>query len=212
MFQPGGRFRAINIPLKNLIASAFGVFRRPLPDFQLVGAPDWIKSERFDITVKAMEGERQDPAAMRSLLRVLLADRFKLRTHMETRQLPIYLLVLSRKDGKLGTQLRHSACAAFDGIDYSSGRMRAGCVTMTNLAVFFSDEVGRPVFDKTGLTGNFDAEAQWSPDQDASDSAPLPNAPSLFTAISEQLGLKLASDRGVVDVVVIDHIERPTPD
>ncbi len=167
-------------------------------------------SERFDIVAKSVDSDRQDATAIRTLLRGLLADRFHLRTHMETRQLPIYALV--RLSSALGTHVRPSDCTGFDGIDRGPGALRAGCVTMRVLADSLAGEVGRAVLDRTGITGHFDAELQWTPDQAAADVGTLPNAPSIFTAVQEQLGLKLESTKGPVEVLVIDHIEKPMPD
>ena len=110
-FQPGGRFIATNATLRDLIAVAYGK-PQPLPNFQIFGAPDWIASERFDIEAKT--DTLSSPETNRQMLQALLADRFKVLAHTETRELPIYVLVLARSDGRLGPQLRRAAvdCAA----------------------------------------------------------------------------------------------------
>jgi uncharacterized protein (TIGR03435 family) len=240
-FQPGGRFRSINVPLQGLIATAFGT-ERPLLYLQIVGGPDWIATDRFDITAKMGSDASQDMKElyrqMPVLLRTLLEDRFKLKTHSETRQLPVYTLVLDRKDGRLGPPLRRSVfdCLARSkaaragtpgpapphdrpacGVRFGAGTLSASGFTLVNLAGTLSGNVGRVVLDRTGLTGDFDVELQWTPDRvpfagDASTNpAPSADGPSIFTALQEQLGLKLESTKGPVDVLVVDHVEQPTP-
>jgi uncharacterized protein (TIGR03435 family) len=144
------------------------------------------------------------------LLQSLLEDRFKLKVHRETRELPVYVLSTANRNGSLGPQLRPSAvnCAAEP--DKCTLRPFPGHLSgvsnleiMTNLLAV---SVERVVVDHTGLAGQFEYNLEWSPDQSASDK------PSLFAAIQEQLGLKLESTKGPVDVLVIDHVEKPTPD
>jgi uncharacterized protein (TIGR03435 family) len=214
--DPGGRFRAVNAPLLWLILSAYGQFQRVLFESQIIGAPDWLKSEQYDITAKAGADIALLPAAEQfrripELLRSLLEDRFALRTHRETRQLPIYALVRLRKDDALGPQMRRSSldCArepAQCGYNGLAGHLTGGWITTEMLSNLLSNAVQRVVVDRTGLGGRFDVELEWSPDQSATDK------PSIFTAVQEQLGLKLESDRGPVDSVVIDHVERPMED
>src|SRR4051812_10100393 len=116
-FAPGGRFRATNVPLREVISAAYGT-PQPLAAFQITGGPKWIESDRFDIVAKApgdpQPGPNGPPAAMFAMLRNMLAERFQLRVHRETKEVPIYALVLARADGKLGPQLRPAAtdCAA----------------------------------------------------------------------------------------------------
>src|SRR6202521_1408382 len=116
-FQPGGRFRATNVPLRELVSAAYGT-PQPLPAFQISGGPKWIESDRFDIVAKAA-GDPQPtpngpPPEMFLMLRSLLAERFQLMVHRETKEVPIYTLVMARSDGKLGAQLRPTTtdCAA----------------------------------------------------------------------------------------------------
>jgi uncharacterized protein (TIGR03435 family) len=241
-FEPGGRFRATNTPLRLLIRLAYQV-----QDFQIVGGPGWIDSERFDIVAKA-EGVPPLPQ-IRLMLRSLLEDRFKLVARSETRELPIYALVIARADGKTRPELRPSGaeCAPltlWPGAPppppppagpanpgrgaprcpsmFVPGRTSARAVTMAQLATTLSQFVSRFVIDRTGLSGNFDFDLQWTPDQlplgppgGAVPGAPGPppvdlNGPSIFTALQEQLGLKLEPQRGPVDVLVIDRAEQPT--
>jgi uncharacterized protein (TIGR03435 family) len=240
--QPGGRFNATNVPLRLLLRQAFNV-----QESQIIGGPDWIGSDRFDIVAKAPEGPFTADV-MRPMLQSLLAERFKLVVHNETREMPIYALVKARADGKLGPNLAPAAvdCAAVMrgrrgggpppappqpgqklecGFMIGPGRLNAGGVPLSNLAQTLSPQVGRIVLDKTELTGNYDFELTYSfeglgsvfpgggPPLVNGAPAPVdPNMPNLFTALQEQLGLKLDSQRGPVDVIVIDSVEQPVAD
>jgi uncharacterized protein (TIGR03435 family) len=242
---PGGRYTAINIPARLLIINSYG-----LQPQQLIGAPDWISSERFDIVAKA-ESEldppesRDAPSQLQLMIRSLLAERFKLKVHREPREVDIYALVPVRRDGRLGPELKPSAtdCDAVRAARRKSGpppepprpgerpqcgaRVGAGeLVTdgqpLLELVSLLSATVGRSVVDRTGLKGTYDIYLKWTPDfvrQRATGETVRingvefdPSGPSIFTALQEQLGLKLESERGTVEALVIDHIERPTPD
>jgi uncharacterized protein (TIGR03435 family) len=162
------------------------------------------------------------------MVRTLLADRFKLAVHHETRELPIYALLLARNDGRLGPKLQPSTCVAGRrppgdataqpcGFRPGPGIFVSGGVPIAMLATFVSSAVRRSVVDRTGLDGNFDIDLHWLPDNSPlgpqpDTPPPDPGGPSIFTALQEQLGLKLESTRGPVDVLVIDHVEQPTPD
>jgi uncharacterized protein (TIGR03435 family) len=214
--DPGGRFRAVNAPVFWLISSAYGPFQRPLFESQIVGAPDWLQSEPYDIVAKA----GADVASLKpdeqfrkipQLLRSLLEERFALKAHRETRQLPIYALVRLKRDDSLGPRMIRSALdctkeAAKCGYNELDGHLTGGWITTAMLTTLLSSATERVVVDRTGLDGRFDVELEWSPDQAATDK------PSIFAAVQEQLGLKLESDRGPVEVVVIDHVERPAED
>jgi len=253
LFQPGGRFTAENVTLQFLISAAYRD-PRPLADFQISGGPKWITSDRFDVIAKA-EGDPTQavdgpPTIMFAMLRTLLADRFKLRVHDDTREMPIYALVKARNDGRLGTRLTSSTvdCAALMrtagrggppqpgspterpacGIRVGFGNIAAGGLSILELAGSISrmPGVNRVVVDRTGLEGVYDVDLQWTPDQlpprpaGGAPDAPIrvngadidPNGPSIFTAVQEQLGLKLESTRGAVHVIVIDAVEQPTDD
>ena len=246
---PGGRYEAINIPPRLLIMNSYA-----LQPQQLVGAPDWISSERFDIVAKA-DGElgppvsRDGPSRLQLMIRSLLEERFRLKVHREPREVPIYSLVLARADGRLGSGLTPTAvdCSAIAaarrsggappdvlkpgerpqcGARVGFGELTAGGQPLLELVSLLSTTVGRSVVDRTGLTGRYDIQLRWTPDRVLQRSAgtaasePIrvngveidPNGPSIFTALQEQLGLKLESERGTVEALVIDHIERPTPD
>jgi uncharacterized protein (TIGR03435 family) len=230
------RFVRRFITLSLLLVNAYDV-----SEFQIQGGPDWVRTTRFDVEAKAES--RASPEQMRLMVRRLLAERFALTVHTESRDLPRYALVKARNDGKLGEKLRPSAldCPAIiaaRGADYRppSGqtgpppcviglRMTGGVRTLvaegipiSQLLRFIQLDAGRVVVDKTGLTGTWDFELQSEqPNLPGLPSPPgQPSAPaegfSLFTALQEQLGLKLESERGPVDVLVIDHVERPKED
>ena len=234
--DPGGGLTVVNMQLRELITWAYQI-----QSFQLEGGPGWIASDRFDILAKPERevpstGE-QDPRRM--MLRTLLADRFKLVMHKETKELPIFDLVLARQDGKLGPQLRPAAvdCAAraaaaragtpppssgppgpgFCGTTMNPVSVRGGGATMAMLASLLERAAKRLVIDRTGLKGNWDLEVNYTPDRSQLPpgvelpSSIDPNGPSLFTALEEQLGLKLRPARGPVEVLVINSVQQPTP-
>lgn len=226
---PGGRFTAVNAPLRFLIMYAY-----QLQGHQLVGAPDWIANERFDIVAK-MEGDpppivTAGPDPMRLATRALLADRFGLVVHRETRELDIYALTIARAGGKPGRALKPSPedCAVMAaranaagpvrvnadgeppflcGQSMGRGRIRFAGYPLSLFANGLSQNLGRAVIDRTGLTGNWAFDLTY-----AAEPSPDSDAPSLFTAIQEELGLKLESTKGPVEVLVIDSVQRPTPD
>jgi uncharacterized protein (TIGR03435 family) len=231
------RFTVTNASLREIIR-----FAHDLDDARLVGGPDWIRSERFDIVATA---ERDiptwtpdgPPAALLSMVRALLAERFHLETHSETRELPVYALVLGRADQKLGPRASVSTvdCAASRaeqrpalspgeapacGMRIGPGQMLLGGVPMSRFATVLAPFAQRLVIDRTGLTGAYNLQLSWTPQGPRlppPDGAPPlppvdPNGASLFTAIQEQLGLKLEPSRAPVEVVVIDRVERPSPD
>jgi uncharacterized protein (TIGR03435 family) len=222
--QPGGNFLVGNRTLRELIQFAYR-----LQSFQLVGGPDWIANERFDITAKA-SGDFPPPTPPAAstpmlMLRALLAERFRLRVRFDTREMPVYALVLARNDGQLGAQIRRSEvdCNALAkglvpqppkserplcGLNIRGGTMMMGALPISSITEFLSVQVERHVVDQTGLTGAWDLDLRFNPDLSLSDS----RSPTIFTALQEQLGLKLESTRGSVEVLVIDAVERPTPD
>ena len=225
-----GRF-AMRAPVRVLIQNAFQLLQDP----QLVGGPSWLTSDTFDIDATVAGDPPQDQIPL--MLRALLADRFKLVVHTERRELPIYALVLARRDGKLGARIRPGTygCLALRRraigapppplapsgrvpcvLRHGAGSVVGEGISLAQLADHLSPFVNRVVVDQTGLAGEFDFDLEWTPDRskpDAPQQLPtIPNGPSLFTALQEQLGLKLESTRGPVEVLVIDSVERPTPD
>jgi uncharacterized protein (TIGR03435 family) len=224
MPAPGGRFVATNASLTNLISMAYDI-----PFFRLVGGASRL-TDRFDIVAKMPE--RVGLGRIPLMLRTLLAERFNLKAHNETREQPIYALVLAKRDGRFGPELRRSDadCEAIRAARATSrpdlappptvaplrcsssmtfGRLTIRDMPLDTLANSLSGMVGRVVFDRTALAGNFNLSLRYAPD--GTDSAQSQD-PSIFTALQEQLGLKLESTKGPVDVLVIDHVEQPTPD
>jgi uncharacterized protein (TIGR03435 family) len=229
-WEPGG-FRATNAPLLLIVQTAFGV-----RDRGLVGLPAWAASERYDITARAPGEIATD--ARQSMLQALLRERFALVTHREMREMPVYALVLARDDGRLGPGFRTSAVdcsprgraampphvAASGGGAAGPGgglpdrpvcgslaigsSLIAGGITASELASAVSRRVDRPVLDRTGLSGFYDVDLKWSPLTLAADDP----GPTLFTAVQEQLGLRMERSQGLVEVLVIDRVGRPAPD
>jgi len=220
---PNGRVMATNVPLNDLVRTAFLL----QPQEMVMGerAPAWITTDRWDIEAKAA-GE-PSPQQMRAMLRNLLIDRFKLVTRRDVRTTSAYALVLARNDRQLGPQLRRStldceaqvAAARVPGttpgtIQQCGGRSGRGTITtwgvpLSDFAKSLSPAAGRYVFDATGLTDRFDANLKWTPDPEPGAAAP-PDGVSLFTAIQEQLGLRLDPRQAPVDVFVIESAEQPT--
>jgi uncharacterized protein (TIGR03435 family) len=218
----GGRYTVTNATVRMLIVNAYEIL-----DAQLVGGPRWIETERFDVNASRGGAPFSQVPAM---MRTLLAERFNLKVHHEMRDLPMYTLVLARSDGALGPAITRAACeertdvkgfpAATDRVlpcnvqFVGPGRLRAGGMEMRGLAGILTPMVGRIVIDKTSLTGRYDFEMSWTPDQPrpATDAAPTPDpaGASMFTALQEQLGLKLTGGRGPVDVIVIDAVSQPS--
>ena len=200
-----GHFRAENVSVVMLIHWAY-----EMPETRILDAPGWAGTTHFNIDATADPavdaalhqltsdaGEKQKE----KMVQALLADRFKLVTHIETRELPIYALVVAKGGAKLGDP-KYSGTT----FNYSRGHIEVdGSNSVAFLAEELSKETGRNVVDKTGITGRYNLKLQWTPDDAAADSGP-----SLFTALEEQLGLKLEPAKGPVQVLVIDHEEMPS--
>jgi uncharacterized protein (TIGR03435 family) len=213
--RPGGRLDVINNPMSNVITNAYGI-----ADYQLIGAPDWIHSERYDIEAKGPEtAGRKDIMLM---LQTLLADRFAMKAHFETRETPAYILTVAKGGSKLHI-LKPEDCVPIDttkpdplsapnvcgnNITGRDGVWRMIHNSMPGVTAVLSRALRGPVIDRTGITGTFDLTLQWSDDVSASGNPD--GLPSLITAVRETLGLELKSGRGPVEVLVVDHIERPT--
>jgi len=225
--QPSGQFFATNMTLDNLIRGVFEVQRHELVLGDRV--PSWFTTQKWDIIGKGPP--ITDEAAQRPLLRLmmqnLLIERFKLVTRREMRDTPAFALVVARADRNLGPQMRPSSAdckallAAFKatgarqtpdsptcGLRRLRGQLRGTGVQLSELVMALTPVAGRPVVDATGLTGTFDLNVKFTPD----DAADPTGGASLFTAIQEQLGLRLESRRAPVNVLVIDSTERPAPD
>jgi uncharacterized protein (TIGR03435 family) len=224
-FEPGGRFLMTNVDVRTLVRMAFRSGPVLFPS-QIIGGPDWTGNERYDVAAKVgSELAEKTPAELGQvqplLLQSLLEDRVKLKVHRETRNLQRYALVVARKDGALGPQLRRSSANC--GADFSRcatvarpGMYTSGGTPIGSLSNYLAGSVlQQVVVDHTGLEGRFEIHLEWLPDQMTQQAAADPavasiDKPSIFTALQEQLGLRLESERGPVDVIVIDHVERPT--
>ena len=207
-------FRTENVSVVDLIHWAY-----EMPEIRILGAPAWAGSTYFNIDAKAdpsvaaawhglsSEASRRE---MEKMVQALLADRFHLVTHTETRELPIYVLVVAKGGPKLGSTQANGTW-----VNDSNGSIDVGgsnCVAL--FAEALSRVAGRDVVDKTGIAGRYHLKLQWTPDDASAPSpgsgAPADSGPSLFTALEEQLGLKLEPAKGPVQVLVIDHVEVPS--
>lgn len=221
---PGGRFVARNVALRELIGYAHGNSEPfiPLPNNRVMGGPGWVDSERFDIEAVSSGAARPGALQVMQMLRSLLTERFRLAARKEQRELPVYLLTVARADRTLGPKLHRStggcsvpaekrATASSCGMQRRRGYIEAHGTTIDEFLLHgLMPNLDRVVIDKTGLTGDFDWTLEWGGEQGSNDAVPL--GPSIFTAVQEQLGLKLEPARGPVEVLVIDSVDRPTPD
>jgi uncharacterized protein (TIGR03435 family) len=199
-----------NLPLHMIIGAAFGI-----AGYQISG-PQWLKQERFDIVAKTDASiAKQDE--MLPLLQPLLADRFRLVLHRETRQLPAYVLTVGRNGPKLEPAEDSAAAMPFKKANKSGGaRIHAPSLTMPQFAEILSRRLGHPVRDMTGLTGAYAVTLAWADDTEKKrekpgkpgKSQPVKDRPSVFTALQDQLGLRLEARKAPVEIFVIDHIEK----
>ena len=205
---PGGRYIASGVTLKFLIQQAYG-----MREFQVLGGPGWADSLRFDINAKADEETAEQQNVFSQRMQALLADRFQLKFTREKREMPIYHLVVA----KAGPKMKESTVAE-EGRNMRTGRDRMFMqgITMSMFAVQLSQNLGRVVIDKTELAKIYDFSVQWTPDSSQplgpkdGEAAPAADGPTLFTALQEQLGLKLESAKGPVEVLIIERVEKPT--
>jgi len=226
--QPGGRFNASGVTTKLLIQQAYGI-----KDFQITGGPGWIGSDRYDISAKPEGPANQDQ--LKLMLQSLLEDRFQLKMHPETKEMPVYALVVA-KDGPKLKEVNEPAPDSVEtggrgnpgGRGGRQGLMRMGrgqlsgqAVGLDMLVTQLSNILGRAVIDKTGLKGKYDLTLEWAPDEsqgmmfrggppDAGATSPDTAGPSIFTALQEQLGLRLESQKGAVQIFVVDRVEKPS--
>ena len=240
LLQPGGGVTITDSTLFQLIQVAYSSTSIQIAD-QIVGGPAWLKSDRFDVVAKANGSLEADetgrPTRLLAMLRSLLEERFRVRTHTESRETPVLLLMLVNTGGKLGPQLHASAqdcrgpvgnlvpqdsprwCGWRGG---GTGHYTIQGLTMPDMAVGFAGtwSVGRPVLDRTGLSGRWDAQIDFVPTfvpgpNDPSVPVPNPEAdtgPSMLSAMRDQLGLKLEPARAKAEFLVIDRAEHPAPD
>jgi uncharacterized protein (TIGR03435 family) len=182
--------------LRTLLMLAYGV-----QAFQIVEGPKWLDSDRFDVDAKPENPA--SPDQLKLMLRALLADRFRLVLHTETRELPVYAMVLARNGPKV-QEAKDGVRGMSGGRDHLKGLMQ-----MPELAQYLSPTLGRTVLDKTGLAGDFDIKLEWTPDESVKAAGDFAGS-SIFTAIQEQLGLRLEATKGPVEVLVVDRVEQPS--
>jgi uncharacterized protein (TIGR03435 family) len=196
----GGRLRITNAATRFLILDTFRIQKE-----QIVGGPGWLDTDRFDIEAKTGRPEKITQDQVPPLLENLLAERFHFRFHRETRDLTVNLLDIDKN----GPKLKPSADGTATDMRMNQGpgksQLTGTGVSMQSLAAYLGLFLGRIVVDQSGLKGNYDLTLEWSPDQ-TNDTA----APSLFTALQEQLGLRLHSGRAPVEMIVIDSVEKPS--
>jgi bla regulator protein blaR1 len=214
--MPGGRFAANNASLKLLIQTAYDV-----RSHQISGGPNWLDSAKYDIDAKP-DSATPIPAGpaggpqMRLMLQSLLEERFKLKLHRESKEELVYELVVAR-GGPTLREATDSLKQQRRGMRMGRGQLTGTSAPIAILVNQLSQQLGSSVIDRTGLTGQYDFELKWTgefsqPQGGLADAGPQPglDGPSIFTAIQEQLGLKLESTKGPVDVLVIDHAEQPS--
>ena len=242
VFQGGVQFRCPAATLEHLISMAFRFADAAVPRSRIVDGPEWIATSQFEISARLSAAVEQARLSQHipGLLRPLLEDRFRLKTHIERRPLPVYALVAAAKDRRPGPQLREVAtsCAPVPsemaarmparpsqndkvcwGGNFQSDRIHAGAITMHALAEHLTNArlTDRIVLDRTDFSGYFELELRWSPAPasagtgPAAAPSPLLDPPSLFAAVQEQLGLTLEPRTELMDVLVIDQIEQPVP-
>jgi uncharacterized protein (TIGR03435 family) len=218
--SPNGRLDVEDITVRQLIRIAYGIL-----DSQISGGPGWIDSDHFDVSAKAENNVTFEQ--MRPMLQSLLSDRFQLTVKNNTKELPVYALVVA-KGGIKFAQSGPESCVTprpdapipdgkppvFCGaIQMRRGKLDASGISMTQMVRVLTDfgNLGRPVVDNTGLTGKFDIHLEFAPDEAAAGEPPPPvdpAIPAIFTALQQQLGLRLESAKGPVEVLVIEHVER----
>jgi uncharacterized protein (TIGR03435 family) len=209
----GNRWFGTHVSLRKMIQASREREGFDMPE-RVVGGPGWIDSVHFD--VEASTNSRPSDEQLQAMIRGMLSERFHLRTHLEKKTLQAYELVLAQRDGKPGPRLARADadCRPRCGMTINYGpthRMTSDGAEMTRFAFVLSTIVQRPVIDRTGLAGQFKLSLEYAPLSDAAN-VTAPDAPSLFTALEEQLGLRLHSIKAPLDVLVVDSADKPTFD
>jgi uncharacterized protein (TIGR03435 family) len=206
---PGARFTARGYTLALLIQRAWGVM-----DWNIIGGPSWIRTDRFDIVAVSSLAEPLSEARLQPMLQGLLADRFSLKLHKETKAMDGYALVVARS----GPRMKAAADGAGDpdSFRFTNAGLSGRGISMPDLARFVAGKLGLVATDKTGLKGFYDVDATWTVQPDLSGGLPVDPRDALrtavFDAMEDALGLKFESSRGPFEVLVIDSAEQPTPD
>jgi len=211
---PGGNFTASGVPVRVLIGMAYD-----LRDFQIQGLPGWAGADRYDISAKAPDslGGRISMEQIRPMLKALLEERFQLKAHLEKKEGQVYTLQVAKGGVKMA--VAEAGGERQQMMHMGRGSIQGSSMPMAALVQQLSQNLGRPVIDKTELTGNFNVKLEWTPESGRAPGGPpmgevAPAAdnsgPTLFTAVQEQLGLKLESGKGAVDMLSVEKIEKPT--
>ena len=222
-FTPDG-LRGMSVTVRFMLYEGYGGINHE----RVIGEPAWSNTDGFDIEAKVASADVPTLGKMtfeqrRTMFQSILADRFKLVVHHETRELPIYVLSVSKRGSKLKPSAPDDPVAPTHprSMMITNGKVTANDAQLSMLVTVLSRTLGRTIVDKTGLTGNYDFTLEFAPEEGgpqpgagaeaggAPPASPSDSAPSIFTALQEQLGLKLESTKGPVDVIVIDHIEKP---
>ena len=198
----GHRFATTDCSFFDILKYAYGLHAS-----QIVDGPEWLKTERFDILADPETESRPTSDEMKRMVRDLLADRFQFVFHRDKRDLPVYAIVVAKNGAKLTKSTRDPN--GIPAVSYTPGWLNAGDATMPDFASFLQRYVtDRPVVDQTGIPGKYDLSLHWTPDESEHGGV----FPGLYTAIQEQLGLKLEAVKAPVEVFVVDHVERPSAD
>jgi uncharacterized protein (TIGR03435 family) len=226
--DPDG-FTAGAVSLRTLIGEAYGFALGQLSDQQLVGAPGWATTQLFDIHAKVDSADvpklkeltkaetmmvavqqivSRTPSFRMAMLQRLLADRFQLKVHYEQREMPLYEMTVAK--GGVRMKIAHPADPEHGSMSMLNGKLVGENVPMAFIPVMFALELERPVEDKSATGGNYDFELRWARMGEPEGNSEDASAPSLFTAVQEQLGLKLQPGKGPVWVIVVDHAEMPS--
>src|SRR5215472_436559 len=195
-----GRVTMNNASLRTLIRNGYDI-----QNFQFAGGPGWLDSDSYDISATISDGAEVTEAQYRALVRAMLTDRFQLKVHWETRQGDVYALVVAKNGPKLKVADPSKEPGLNTNISAHEGRMIGINAPVFYLSSVLSNKLSHPVIDKTGLQGKYDWTLVWDPDP-GTDST----EPSIFTAVQEQLGLKLDAQKGPVKMLVIDSVARPS--
>lgn len=209
----GTRLATTATSLVDLMMFAYGVHPS-----QIVDGPEWMTTEKFDVVIQPNLPGRPSTAQMRSIVQKVLADRFQLEFHHAQKELPVFRLVAAKGGPKLASTTKDEQASNTAAVGFAPGRLMVSNATMAEFASLMQRYVRleRPIVDHTGISGKYDFKLDWTPDFAQLDgTTPQPmkrdaNAPSLYTAIQEQLGLKLEAAKELADVFVIDHVERPS--
>jgi uncharacterized protein (TIGR03435 family) len=241
---PGGRLNVTSTPLRRLMMFAYDVSPN-----QISGASGWMDSERYDVIAQPPEGvisgaigrqaqftkakgkssswtqlppNNEAARQIREMVQALLAERFQLRVHRQTKELPVYALIVAKNGPKL-TEAKNPNSLRLS--SEGKGRMAFQGVPMSFLATQLTSMIGRTVLDRTALTSSYDFVLSWTPDENEKKMSKVKNGggkaalatdkatgPSVFTALQQQIGLKLQSTKGPVEILVVDHAQKPTED